>query len=129
MATAFSSDVRNRTHEFPKSSAKAHRRRLRDYYPAGAAVFILNDALPPHLDEIAPRGLRIDEAAFTVRVDTFGTTGVVQARYETPRLRVELLFTRSRFRHARGNASRENDRDRLASDLSPDVGSGQQRRA
>ena len=55
-------------------------------------VAVSFDASPTHLDEIAEGGLRITAATVTVRLDTFGTAGVIQARYGTPRLRVELAL-------------------------------------
>lgn len=36
-------------------------------------AFEPRDAPPPHPDEIAARGLRINASAFTVRIDTAGT--------------------------------------------------------
>jgi hypothetical protein len=61
-----------------------------------------------------------------VRVDTFGTAGVIQARDGTPRLRVELAFYPKPFLcRARGNAPWG---DRLASELSRDVGSAREQR-
>jgi hypothetical protein len=45
-------------------------------------VAVSFDASPTHLYEIAEGGLRITAATFIVRVDTFGTAGVIQARTE-----------------------------------------------